>query len=75
MKDDWRISADERARYESYFQQCGPVQGYLSGNSYIFLTILDNSKFSSVFFFVSGEQARAFFLKSKLPGDILREIW
>jgi hypothetical protein len=28
---DWRISSEERIRYEAYFQQCGPVQGYLSG--------------------------------------------
>lgn len=27
------------------------------------------------FFFVSGEQARDFFVKSSLPGDILRKIW
>ncbi|CAF3513299.1 unnamed protein product [Rotaria sp. Silwood1] len=50
--NDWRINADERIRYESYFQQCGPIQGYLS-----------------------GEQARDFFVKSNLPGDILRKIW
>ncbi|CAF0815781.1 unnamed protein product [Rotaria sordida] len=49
---DWRINADERTRYESFFQQCGPTQGYLS-----------------------GEQARDFFVKSNLPGDILRKIW
>ncbi|CAF4343732.1 unnamed protein product [Rotaria sp. Silwood2] len=49
---DWKISADERLRYESYFQQCGPIQGYLT-----------------------GEQARDFFVKSNLPGDILRKIW
>jgi hypothetical protein len=30
---DWRISADERGRYELYFQQCGPIQGYLTGTS------------------------------------------
>lgn len=52
MAGDWRISADERIRYESYFQQCGPMQGYLS-----------------------GEQAREFFVKSNLPGDVLRKIW
>ncbi|CAF3610041.1 unnamed protein product [Rotaria socialis] len=52
MAGDWRINAEERARYESYFQQCGPTQGYLL-----------------------GEQARDFFVKSGLPGDILRKIW
>ncbi|CAF4720326.1 unnamed protein product, partial [Rotaria socialis] len=51
MAGDWRINAEERARYESYFQQCGPTQGYLL-----------------------GEQARDFFVKSGLPGDILRKI-
>ncbi|CAF1464097.1 unnamed protein product [Adineta steineri] len=52
MASNWRISPDERVRYEAYFQQCGPVQGYLT-----------------------GEQAREFFVKSNLPGDILRKIW
>ncbi|CAF1354419.1 unnamed protein product [Adineta steineri] len=52
MASNWRISPDERVRYEAYFQQCGPVQGYLT-----------------------GEQAREFFVKSSLPGDILRKIW
>ncbi|CAF0755063.1 unnamed protein product [Adineta ricciae] len=52
MAGDWRMSADERMRYEAYFQQCGPMQGYLT-----------------------GEQARDFFVKSGLPGDILRKIW
>ncbi|CAF2190332.1 unnamed protein product [Rotaria magnacalcarata] len=52
MAGDWRINAEERVRYESYFQQCGPTQGYLL-----------------------GEQARDFFVKSGLPGDILRKIW
>ena len=28
---DWRINADERVKYDSYFQQCGPTQGYLTG--------------------------------------------
>jgi hypothetical protein len=28
---DWRISAEERTKYESYFQQCGPTQGYVTG--------------------------------------------
>ena len=28
---DWRINADERAKYDVYFQQCNPVQGYLTG--------------------------------------------
>lgn len=28
---DWKITADERARFDIYFQQCGPVQGYLTG--------------------------------------------
>jgi len=28
---DWRISADERVKYETYFQQCGPTQGYVTG--------------------------------------------
>jgi hypothetical protein len=52
MAGDWRISADERIKYDSYFQQCSPTQGY-----------------------VTGEQARNFFVKSGLPGDILRKIW
>jgi hypothetical protein len=52
MAGDWRISADERVKYDSYFQQCAPVQGY-----------------------VTGDQARNFFVKSGLPGDILRKIW
>ncbi|CAF3438151.1 unnamed protein product [Rotaria socialis] len=52
MAGDWRISADDRAKYDSYFQQCSPMQG-----------------------FVSGDQARSFFIKSNLPGDILRKIW
>jgi hypothetical protein len=28
---DWRISADERVKYDSYFQQCSPTQGYVTG--------------------------------------------
>jgi hypothetical protein len=28
---DWRISADERIKYDSYFQQCSPTQGYVTG--------------------------------------------
>ncbi|CAF3072045.1 unnamed protein product, partial [Rotaria sp. Silwood2] len=49
---DWRINAEERAKYDLYFQQCNPIQGY-----------------------VTGDQARNFFLKSGLPGDILHKIW
>jgi hypothetical protein len=28
---DWRISPEERVKYDSYFQQCNPIQGYLTG--------------------------------------------
>ncbi|CAF0882259.1 unnamed protein product [Rotaria sordida] len=52
MAGDWRISAEERKQYDLYFQQCNPIQGY-----------------------VSGDQARNFFLKSSLSADILRKIW
>lgn len=52
FQGDWRISTEERARFDTFFQQCNPVQGYLT-----------------------GEQARDFFIKSHLPGDILRKIW
>ncbi|CAF0939796.1 unnamed protein product [Adineta ricciae] len=52
MAGDWRISADDRTKYDSYFQQCNPIQGY-----------------------VTGEQARSFFVQSGLPADVLRKIW
>ncbi|CAF1269575.1 unnamed protein product, partial [Rotaria sp. Silwood1] len=52
MAGDWRISAEERTKYDLYFQQCNPIQGY-----------------------VTGDQARNFFLKSGLPGDVLHKIW
>ena len=32
---EWRISADERKKYETYFQQCSPIQGYVSGRKQI----------------------------------------
>ena len=66
------MSADERMRYEAYFQQCGPVQGYLTGKFVFIIQAIckKRSTFSS-----AGEQAREFFVKSGLPGDILRKIW
>jgi len=29
---DWRISAEDRVKYDSYFQQCNPIQGYVTGD-------------------------------------------
>ncbi|UJR22027.1 hypothetical protein I4U23_025094 [Adineta vaga] len=52
MAGDWRISTEDRTKYDSYFQQCNPIQGY-----------------------VTGDQARKFFVQSGLPGEILRKIW
>jgi hypothetical protein len=28
---DWRISAEDRTKYDLYFQQSNPVQGYVTG--------------------------------------------
>ncbi|CAF1069901.1 unnamed protein product [Adineta steineri] len=49
---DWRISAEDRTKYDSYFQQCNPIQGY-----------------------ITGDEARKFFVQSGLSGEILRKIW
>jgi len=32
MAGDWRISAEDRVKYDSYFQQCNPIQGYVTGD-------------------------------------------
>lgn len=72
MSGEWRIAAEDRRKYENYFQQCGPDQGFVTGKSILSdtnLFISSNDEFSS------GERARAFFLQSKLPEDILRKIW
>lgn len=37
---DWRIGADDRLKYDSYFQQCTPTQGYVTGVNLIKTIIL-----------------------------------
>lgn len=67
---DWRISPEERLKYDSFFQQCGPVQGFLSGEICSVFS-LEIVRFRCRL----GEQARDFFIKSNLPPDVLRKIW
>ena len=35
---DWRIGADERIKYDSYYQQCNPIQGYVTGTNWKILS-------------------------------------
>ncbi|XP_022081647.1 intersectin-1-like isoform X2 [Acanthaster planci] len=49
---DWRITAEDRAKHDAQFYQLKPVSG-----------------------FITGEQARGFFLQSGLPKNVLGHIW
>ncbi|XP_038078610.1 intersectin-1-like [Patiria miniata] len=49
---DWRITAEDRAKHDAQFYQLKPVSG-----------------------FITGEQARGFFLQSGLAKNVLGHIW
>lgn len=64
---DWRISADERARYETYFQQCGPVQGHLTG------TIIKKRRKKRTFFLVEQVNKQGISLLNQIYQEMFFE--
>ena len=64
---DWRISADERVKYDSYFQQCAPVQGYVTGTIKCIFSLTNSGLFKVIkheIFLLNPVYLEIFFVKS-----------